>query len=313
MNPVPSALRLAPARTGLMAQAAYRLIAGGGGSVVSTEHPHSFPRAPHPTDRCLPWYWPEVAQIYDGTRRHGFTGRLVPASEPPPIAHVYEAHDQAWVKGALAILRADLRDVCDGPTLRLRRAEPIRQRAAIQLAVSTMFHLWPEAALEWRLLVRNVVYLEAPVVLSATLSRTFGAVYCSDHSLQDQQTTMMTLLRESAVHALWLQMLGTPLVERRDTEGSHPDRRQRTALGALYSAQANARVANFFARACQSADATPHDQQARGEALARAYHDVGELAQCAQLTPAGDAYLAELKQDIKAITNGHAIHHEEKR
>ncbi|WP_431041213.1 aKG-HExxH-type peptide beta-hydroxylase [Streptomyces sp. P1-3] len=222
----------------------------------------------------------------------------------PPLEHVtgHPGYPQ-WCRGALDDLRSDILKATGAGKADLAAAAAPDAADHVEEAARVLRRVWPEAALECDVLVRAVVYVGGGAFRSATLLRTYGAVYAGAEHLATPPAAFEMLLHETGHHSLYLRNAFEVFVVNGDDMVSHPLRPDpRPVSGTLHAAHVLARMAAGLNRWWAEPGAPAEVRERRDEDLARLHAAVSVLKGAARWTPAGEDYFENLLRWERELT-----------
>lgn len=171
--------------------------------------------------------------------------RLLRASRriPPPLHPVRLRPQPGWLDPALLVLRAAVAAaVPASATAEIAPVAPVAWPTVCE-AVDLVADVWPEAAIEMRLLVREIVFLSPGWLRSCTVASAFGAVFLCPRPDWTSLEVFELLLHETAHIALDVKTSMLPFLEGNTALASSPLRDDPRPLPAvLHAAFVLARV-----------------------------------------------------------------------
>jgi hypothetical protein len=225
-------------------------------------------------------------------------------SIPPPVRHVPDGEVEPWVRESVAALERNVKEVDSTQTLRLSEELAHASRDTVDDAAVILRRVWPEAAEEFATLIRSIIYVEAQGFGSASLQKTFGAIYTSADYVGDAPAAFEMLLHETGHHALYLRNSFARFVTNGSDIATHALRSDaRPIAGVMHSTHASARMAVGLARWARQPDAPQEVRQRRDAALDAFSQSLDVLDAKAEWTEAGGRYFAELRACEAELTS----------
>jgi HEXXH motif-containing protein len=299
-----TAFEIDPDATRLLARAYYRRFAErldrGDGSPGG--HAHSV------AEIDIEWLHPRLvwaARGGTGLTLDSFAAEIGAGGErggPPPLEHFPCAGHDPWVIESVDMLDKGIREVHSDHHLALSERLATRSRDTVDAAAEVLGRVWPEAAEEFRTLVRAIVYVEGDGFGSATIPKAFGAVYTSEEYVGSTPAAFEMLLHETGHHSLYLRNSFARFVVNGADMAGHPLRADpRPVSGVVHSAHALARMATGLTRWANEPDAPDEVLHRRDVAVRDLSDALDTLAGKAEWTPAGEKYFTALRACEKAL------------
>lgn len=217
-------------------------------------------------------------------------------SPAPELEHLPGRVPEAWYKDGLGLLGWG-RGEREGLTRLRPTMRPIgAASAALAEAVRVLRRVWPEAAMEFHILVRAVVYFDGTAAGSSTAESTFGTMYLRHDLIDGVVTAFDTLLHEAGHHALILRNALEPFLTNSLDEAAHPLRNDpRSLRGVLHAAHVLARMGTGLTRWSAEPDAPLSVGELRDTRVAMLTRTLSTLTERASWTPAGERFFAALR------------------
>lgn len=224
------------------------------------------------------------------------------ASTPPPIRHICaeSPESSAWARRAVATLAqvGGPEDRCGASQLTRNGPELRRRVRRVQQAISALRRIWPEVAVELRLLIRVIAYLDDWNFSSCSSLTSFGCIYVGPPATESKAAAFEAVVHEVSHHALYLRQTQVPFLENPEALSSHPLRPDPRPLdGVLHAAFVLARIERAWelARSSGTNDFSNQEMESR---LSITQSDLeltrGSLRQAAQFTSHGRALAQSL-------------------
>lgn len=235
-----------------------------------------------------------VAEVDADLERHG--------GNPPRLAHFPCAGRAPWVVESVDMLDQGIREVHSDHYLALSERLAAGSKDTVDAAAGVLERVWPEAAEEFRTLVRAVVYVEGDGFGSATIPKAFGGIYTSEEYVGSTAAAFEMLLHETGHHSLYLRNSFARFVVNGADMAGHPLRADpRPVSGVMHSAHALARMATGLTRWADEPDAPDEVLERRDIALRDLSEALNTLAGKAEWTAAGEKYFAALRICEKSL------------
>jgi HEXXH motif-containing protein len=292
-----------PQRTGRLARIYYRSLA----NLVWARLPELRPRPATPGDgAAIRWLHPRTvfAALTIGVsldpedfrgQASSHTDLTDPRSVVPEVEHLTGHVGEAWCDAALDKLTVARAEVGARQPIALAAELATERRERFDEALQVLGRVWPQAAAEFRLLIRCMVYIEGFEFGSATLQESFGAVYAGLGELNSVTSALEMILHETAHHSLSLRNAFEEFVLNGSQLVSHPLRADpRPIFGTLHAAQVLARITTGLTRWCDEPAAPDEARLDLAEMTAKLDATLGVLREKTQWTPAGARFFSTL-------------------
>jgi len=218
-----------------------------------------------------------------------------PVPAAPKVKH-FTGLDETWCRDSLGELTGARSEVGANQPLRLVSELPAERGPRFDEAIAVLYRVWPEAAIEFCLLIRCMVYVEGYEFGSATLLDTFGAIYAGLGELNSVTSAFEMILHETAHHSLAVKNSFERFVLNGSVLVSHPLRADpRPIEGTLHAAMVLTRIMTGLTRWCREPDAPEEARLDLADMSAKLAATLKVLRERTEWTPAGAEFFATLE------------------
>jgi hypothetical protein len=218
-----------------------------------------------------------------------------PESAVPKVT-LFTGIEETWCRDSLGRLTGARSEVGANQPIRLVSELPAGLRQNFDDAIEVLFRVWPEAAVEFCLLIRCMVYVEGLEFGSATLPETFGAIYADTAELKSVPSAFEMLLHETAHHSLCVKNSYERFVLNELDLVSHPLRTDpRPIEGTLHAALVLTRITSGLTRWCREPGVPDEARLDLADMTAKLAATLDVLEEKTQWTPAGAEFFATLQ------------------
>ncbi len=191
------------------------------------------------------------------------------SGDRPAARHMFGETGEQWLLAGMRKLTEDVDKVIHETSPQLIPEYNKIAVEHVEAAIMKLKEIWPEAAVEFHLLVRLIAYTSGIGFRSATMPDTFGTIYAGLDYLQSVPSSVEMLLHETGHHSLFLRNSYEPFVRNGSQIASHalrPD--PRPINGIVHAAHVLSRIATGMTRWCARPGAPDEAHQRRSDALA---------------------------------------------
>jgi len=206
----------------------------------------------------------------------------------------------AWDHEAARIISRTTNGGVDETALAIAPDSDLWYRRVLEDALTVLRKAWPEGAVEFSTLIRNIVVLQN-TELTASHDQLFGTLFSGTSYITSVAQAYELLLHECGHHSMFLRVWNDDLVSNPDTLVSHPLRNDpRPISGTLHAAYALWRMHHGLKRWCDNpdlaADAEAFEIMERDRA--RLVQTLRTLNDSAKWTPAGSALFDNMAHGV---------------
>lgn len=213
-----------------------------------------------------------------------------------PKVELFSNVDESWCRDSLDKLVGARSDVGANQPIRLVSELPADYQQCFDDAVRVLFRVWPEAAVEFCLFIRCMVYVDGYEFGSATLPDTFGAIYADTAELNSVPSAFEMILHETAHHSLCVKNAFERFVLNESDLVSHPLRTDpRPIEGTLHAALVLTRITTGLSRWCREPSAPDEARLDLADMTAKLGATLDVLGEKTEWTPPGAEFFGTLQ------------------
>ena len=212
-----------------------------------------------------------------------------------PKVELFSKVDESWCRDSLGKLVGARSEVGANQPIQLVSNLSADCQQNFDSAVEVLYRVWPEAAVEFCLLIRCMVYVDGHEFGSATLPDTFGAIYADTAELNSVPSAFEMILHETAHHSLCVKNAFERFVLNESDLVSHPLRTDpRPIEGTLHAALVLTRITSGLSRWCREPSAPDEARLDLADMTAKLAATLDVLDERTEWTPAGSKFFATL-------------------